>query len=221
DRLIEVIYLTTEECRCVVPLVKNARLDIVSEFGLELKEIEGGRQVTFQLNQGDDMLGEMLLYQYTGFMEFQRATVRTHQSLLDNFLIEENRRVFLTPIPYERPDKWLPTTDLLGSVSYFNGRFHSTKWSLKIKFLINLGRKIISQKHVYIVGDKEIPASFDHHIHTASLTLPFPLKPRVVEQSIVSLKPDLITLIQSNEFYKKPIKNDKNDACFTYQKTLG
>jgi len=182
--------------------VENVRLDVVPEFGLEIKEIERGRQVTLRLNRGDDILGEMLLYKYMGYMEFQRATIRTHifsahseicwdwhephgtlteesllsKCLLDHFLMEGNRRVFLTPIPYERPHMWIPTMNLLRSVSYFSGRFHSTKWSLKIRFLINLGRKIKHQKHIFVVGDKEIPASFDHHVHTASLAMPYPLR---------------------------------------------
>jgi len=88
-------------------------------------------------------------------------------------------------------------------VSYFNGKFLSLKWRLKIKFLINLGRKIKNQRHIFVIGDRGIPVCFDHHVHTASMALPFPLKPEVVGQSIVSLKEDLLQLIQSDEPYKK------------------
>lgn len=58
------VYLTTEGHRRIVPLVENVRLDVVPEFGLEIKEVEGGRLVTLRLNRGDNILGEMLLYQY-------------------------------------------------------------------------------------------------------------------------------------------------------------
>ncbi|KAE9523764.1 hypothetical protein AGLY_015824 [Aphis glycines] len=139
---------------------------------------------------GDEMLGEILLYQYLGCMEFERNSMYLHifyahseicwdwhephgtlteesvlcKCLLDEFRREGNRRVHLTPIPYERPHMWLPTMNLLGSVSFFAGRDGSTRWGLKIRFLINLGRKIKHQRHTFIVGDREIPACFDHHV---------------------------------------------------------
>jgi len=77
------------------------------------------------------------------------------------------------------------------------------KWRLKIKFLINLGRKIKNQRHIFVVGDRGIHACFDHHIHTVSLALLFPLKPEVVGQSFLLLAEDLLQLIQSDEPYKK------------------
>ncbi|KAE9522488.1 hypothetical protein AGLY_017149, partial [Aphis glycines] len=164
SRQIEVIYLTTEGHRRLVPLVENARLDVVPEFGLEIKETAGGRLVTLRLNKGDEMLGEMLLYQYLGCMEFERNTMYLHiccahseicwdwhephgtlteesvlcKCILDEFRREGNRRIHLTTIPYERPHMWLPTMNLLGSVSFFAGRDGSTRWGLKIRFLTNL-----------------------------------------------------------------------------------
>ncbi|KAE9542479.1 hypothetical protein AGLY_003340 [Aphis glycines] len=193
SRQIKVIYLTTEGHRRLVPLVENARLDVVPEFGLEIKEIAGGRLVTLRLNRGDEMLGEILLYQYLGCMEFERNTM------------EGNRRVHLTPIPYERPHMWLPTMNLLGSVSFFAGRDGSTIWGLKIRFLINLGRKIKHQRHTFIVGDREIPACFDHHVHSAAAIMPYPMRPYVVEQSIATLRSDLLRIIQSDEPYTSPM----------------
>ncbi|KAF0743508.1 serine/threonine-protein kinase fray2-like, partial [Aphis craccivora] len=71
-----IIYLTMEERRRVVPLVENTDLDLVPEFGLEIKEVEGGRQVTLRLNKV--MLGEILIYKYDGYMQgFQRSELRT------------------------------------------------------------------------------------------------------------------------------------------------
>ncbi|KAE9544295.1 hypothetical protein AGLY_001474 [Aphis glycines] len=227
NRQIEVIYLTTEGHRRLVPLVENARLDVVPEFGLEIKETAGGRLVTLRLNRGDEMLGEMLLYQYLGCMEFERNTMYLHiccahseicwdwhephgtlteesvlcKCILDEFRREGNRRIHLTPIPYERPHMWLPTMNLLGSVSFFTGRDGSTRWGLKIRFLINLGRKIKHQRHTFIVGDREIPACFDHHVHSAAAIMPYPMRPHVVEQTIATLRSDLLRIIQSDEPY--------------------
>ncbi|KAF0749158.1 hypothetical protein FWK35_00023312 [Aphis craccivora] len=144
------------------------------------------------------MLGEILLYKYDGNLEFRRSPLKTHvvgahreicwdvhephgtlteesvicKCFLDNFLIVGNKRVFFTPIQYERPHVCISDMNLLSGVSYFSGRFHSLKWRLKIEFLINLERKIKKQRHIYKVGDREIPDYFDHHLHTASLALP-------------------------------------------------
>ncbi|KAE9522097.1 hypothetical protein AGLY_017485 [Aphis glycines] len=231
SRQIKVIYLTTEGHRRLVPLVENARLDVVPEFGLEIKEIAGGRLVTLRLNRGDEMLGEILLYQYLGCMEFERNTMYLHifcahseicwdwhephgtlteesvlcKCILDEFRREGNRRIHLTPIPYERPHMWLPTMNLLGSVSFFAGRDGSTRWGLKIRFLINLGRKIKHQRHTFIVEDREIPACFDHHVHSAAAIMPYPMRPHVVEQSIATLRSDFLRIIQSDEPYTSPM----------------
>ncbi|XP_050065846.1 uncharacterized protein LOC126554887 [Aphis gossypii] len=226
SRQIEVIYLTTEGHRRIVPLVENAQLDVVPEFGLEIKETAGGRLVTLRLNKGDEMLGEMQLYTYLGCMEFERNPVYSHiygahneicwdwhephetlseesvlcQCILDNFRCEGNRRIHLTPITYGRPHMWLPTMNLLESVSFF-----ASRWELKIGFLKNLGRKIKRQKHCFLVGDREIPACFDHHVHSAAALLPYPLSPHVIEQSIATLRSDLLRIIQSDEPYTRPM----------------
>lgn len=61
-----------------MPLVENSVIDIVPEFELDIKEIEGERQVTPRLNKGNVMLGEILLYKYDGYMqEFKRSALRT------------------------------------------------------------------------------------------------------------------------------------------------
>ncbi|KAE9524401.1 hypothetical protein AGLY_015122 [Aphis glycines] len=95
--------------------------------------------------------------------------------------------------------------NLLGSVSFFAGRDGSTRWGLKIRFLINLGRKIKHQRHTFIVGDREIPACFDHHVHSAAAIMPYPMRPHVVEQTIATLRSDLLRIIQSDEPYTSPM----------------
>ncbi|KAE9522595.1 hypothetical protein AGLY_017017, partial [Aphis glycines] len=93
---------------------------------------------------GDEMLGEILLYQYLGCMEFERNTMYLHifcahseicwdwhephgtlteesvlcKCILDEFRREGNRRVQLTPIPYERPHMCLPTMRWLHQMGF-------------------------------------------------------------------------------------------------------
>lgn len=232
NQTIEIIYLTVEERRRVVPLVENTDLDLVLEFGLEIKEVEGGRQVTLRLSKGEVMLGEILIYKYDGYMQgFQRSELRTrvnnvheelcwevheqHETLteesvickclLGEFLRVGNRRVSLIPIQYVRPDMYIPTMVLLRGVKYFVGKFDSLRWRLRIKFLINLGRKIKNQRHIFMVGDREIPNCFEHHVRTALLTLPFSLNPEVVRQSIASLTGDLLQLVQGDDYHQQSL----------------
>ncbi|KAF0691514.1 Uncharacterized protein FWK35_00035941, partial [Aphis craccivora] len=278
--------------RRVVPLVENTDLDLVPEFGLEIKEVEGGRQVTLRLSKGEVMLGEILIYKYDRYMQgFQRSELRkrvnnvheelcwevheqhetlTEESvickcLLGEFLRVGNRRVSPIPIQYVRPDLYIPTLQLYGVPVHIgkcvavvcrppgaydqcpvpfdlpsdSPRYLPTDRSslffvtviVFVYFFLNTYRhhyqyrpptitlrlkpdRLYSpllppiqynQRHIFMVGDREIPNCFEHHVRTELLTLPFSFNPEIVRQSIASLTGDLLQLVQGDEYYQQSL----------------
>lgn len=228
----DIIYLTTDAQRRSVPLVENIKNDIVPNFGLTIVEQEGGRHVTLRFDRDGDMLGEILVYSYTGLGDFRRNTLLldiecVHQFLcwgnhetkgrlsvesivcqcfMETFLTGSHRGISATPIPYIQPRPRRSTIPLLKNVTPFVGQWPSENYFFKRKFLIKLGRKIKNQAHRSVVGDwGEIPTCFYQHIRTAGATMDVPLNHNEVRETILSLKEDLIKTLSSEELYQEPL----------------